>query len=193
VCSAPEREVSQSRSSYFGNSTYDYYPVLYISWQAAQTYCQWRGGSLPSEGQWEKAARGTDGRIYPWGNTFDGSRLNFCDSSCASVITADWANLTFNDGYGDTAPIASYSSGVSPYGVYDLAGNVWEWTADWYERNYYSISPTQDPTGPPGGDYRVVRGGSWSNSGYPSLTFYRDVDDPSGGHNNVGFRCVLIP
>jgi formylglycine-generating enzyme required for sulfatase activity len=193
ICSLPERQISQSRTDYYENPSFDDYPVLYVDWQAAQTYCQWRGGSLPTEAQWEKAARGTDGRLYPWGNNFDGNSLNFCDSSCTTILTADWANLSYNDGYGDTSPVGSYSSGASPYGIYDLGGNVWEWIADWYERNYYSLSPSLDPTGPPSGEWRVVRGGSWSYSGFSALTFYRDTEDPGGGHNNVGFRCVLIP
>jgi serine/threonine protein kinase len=192
-CSQPARSISETRPEYYGNSTFNEYPVIYLTWAQAESYCEWRGGRLPTEAEWERAAHGSDGRTYPWGNSFDGSALNFCDSSCASLDNFDWANLAYNDGYVDTAPVGNYSGGASPYGIYDLSGNVWEWIYDWYERSYYSYSDNDNPMGPPAGTGRVVRGGSWSNSGYVGITYYRDFEDPNGAYNNIGMRCVILP
>jgi serine/threonine-protein kinase len=194
ACSPPERTISKTHSDYYGSPSYGNFPVLYTTWSQAQSYCAWRGGRLPTEAEWERAARGDDGRIYPWGNSFNGSLLNFCDANCPSLDdTIDWFNPLYNDGYADTSPVGAYSNNNHPFNLYDLGGNVWEWVSDWYARDYYDVSPADNPTGPSTGDYRVVRGGSIANTGYVTITYYRDTSEPAGSFWNVGFRCVVNP
>jgi serine/threonine-protein kinase len=162
----------------------DNHPVVQVSWSDAAAYCTWVEGSLPTEAQWEKAARGTDGRIYPWGDIFDGARLNYCDSRC------EGGDRAFDDGYRYTAPVGSYPAGASPYDALDMAGNVWEWTADRYDDGYYADSPAQNPAGPASGQYRVLRGGSWNHDRSGMRAAYR-LDGPPGQNvDNFGFRCV---
>jgi formylglycine-generating enzyme required for sulfatase activity len=176
VCTPPKKTSSYARSSYYGDSQYDNYPVIYVDWYQAKAYCEWRGGSLPTEAQWEKAARGTDGRTYPWGEGISCSQANY------------WGQ--YGGCVGDTTEVGRYESGKSPYGIYDLAGNVWEWVADWYDPNYYAHSPSSNPLGPSSGQYRVLRGGSWYIIGSDVRSANRSNYAPGNILYNVGFRCA---
>jgi len=166
-------------------------PVIYVDWNDAKDFCDWLSQKtgedihLPTEAQWEKAARGTDQRRYPWGNGEpNGNRVNFAD------INTDfkWKDKSVNDGYKYTAPVGSYPAGKSPYGVHDMAGNVWEWCQDWYDSDYYDYSPSHNPQGPSSGSPRVTRGGSWYNNASPLRSAYRYSFTPSLSNSSVGFR-----
>ena len=132
-CQPPNPTKSYTRASYFGNAEYDDYPVIYVSWDDAINYCTWAKKTFPTEAQWEKAARGTDQRKYPWGDNWNGAWLNFCDKKCPF----DWKDKDADDGYVDTSPVGTYPKGASYYGAMDMAGNVWEWIADRYDASYY--------------------------------------------------------
>lgn len=162
----------------------DDHPVVLVSWNDANAYCQWTGGQLPTEAQWEYAARGPQNYTYPWGNTFQGTQLNFCDKNCSLT----YADKTVDDGYADIAPVGSYPSGISWVDALDLAGNVWEWVHDWY--GPYSAALQANPTGPNSGTYRVLRGGSWSAPGGDARTANRATGLPVNRRTNIGFRCV---
>ncbi len=172
------------KSSVSGLSTH---PVVHVSWNDSAAYCEWVGARLPSEAEWEKSARGVDGRTYPWGEAApDGKLLNYADVN----LDVDWADKSVDDGNEFTAPVGSYPTGVSPYGAYDMAGNVWEWVADWYADSYYQDSPSDNPTGPTAGDGRTLRGGSWNNEADFVRTSNRVWYAPVGPYGNLGFRCA---
>ena len=168
----------------------DDHPVVQVSWFDAVAYCEWVGGRLPSEAEWEKAARGTDERRHPWGNVFDGTRLNYCDSRCP---VERWRNRFDDDGHAFTAPVGSYPTGASPYGAMDMVGNVWEWVADWYGDDYYGVSALRNPTGPKSGDRRAMRGGAWYDGEGEAwtTTTIRHQNPPEDRYEDVGFRCAV--
>jgi formylglycine-generating enzyme required for sulfatase activity len=153
------------------------HPVVGVGWDDAVAYAQWMGGRLPTEAEWEKAAcwdeARKDKRVYPWGNEFDPQKAN-----------------TFESGIRDTTPVDRYPSGASAYGVLDMAGNVWEWVADWYDGGYYGNSPARNPTGPVSGQVRVLRGGSWSGNQGLARCAFRSGITPVARINYVGFRVA---
>lgn len=179
ICSEPAERKSATRGSYYGNSSFKDYPVVNVDWTQAQTYCAWAGGRLPTEAEWEKAARGTDERAYPWGNE---------EPACALG--------NFDNCIPDTVKIGLYPGGASPYGLLDMAGNVMEWTADWYSSSYYSDSPAENPTGPSSGPYKVVRGGYYGSltsvSLYNIRSARRSVEYVDRAEDTIGFRCVVV-
>ncbi|MBE0670808.1 MAG: formylglycine-generating enzyme family protein [Anaerolineales bacterium] len=205
VCDLPVILKSPTRSAYYNDSVFDDYPVIYVDWYKAKAYCEWAGRRLPTEAEWEKAARGTDGRIYPWKDTLPNDVL-----------------VNYNSLNRDTTPVGMYPGGQSPYGAEDMAGNVWEWVNDWYVDTYYQNSPRSNPMGPDAGEpnsghARVLRGGSWYyREGSPRSIFrfgvlpaevlirsdlrgwlVPDYDDtgiygkPPLGLGTVGFRCAM--
>jgi formylglycine-generating enzyme required for sulfatase activity len=190
-CKPPREFKSSTRKSYFNNPDFTDFPVIQVSWGDADNYCKWAGRRLPTEAEWEYAARGSaDYRRFPWGEQSPDNTL---------------ANYDY--GVRDTAKVGSYPAGASPFGILDLAGNVWEWVADYYDPKYYEGMPSQNPAGPSvavgQGLRRVLRGGSWvegfkdtrvSNRGYgasPDLSADSKSEKYKGEANNhTGFRCA---
>ena len=178
VCRPPETNLLPGNREYYGNPLYDNYPVVNISLADAQKYCAWVGRQVPTEAQWEKAARGNDKRLFPWGNLLDfTNRLNYGSDKNT----------------GTPSPVGSFPAGASPYGALDMAGNVFEWVTDKYDPHYYANGLSRNPTGPVTGDYGVVRGGSWVIKEPAKLkTSYRLANPQTNRDGDDGFRCVKM-
>jgi formylglycine-generating enzyme required for sulfatase activity len=192
-CTPPSSSSSYTRVFYFGNPQFSNYPVININWYQADSYCAWTDKRLPTEAEWEKAARGSiNTRAYPWGDS----------SPTCSLANHEYFNGTnFIMCVGDTNAVGSYILGASPYGLLDMAGNVREWVNDWYSDVYYHYSPYVSPIGPSTGDRRVIRGGGWAdgprwdgNHYWGHLrTVAREFSIPEGSNQGTGFRCVYSP
>jgi formylglycine-generating enzyme required for sulfatase activity len=178
VCQLPKDFSSNTHSSYFDNPEFDHYPVINVDWNMAKTYCEWRGARLPTEAEWEKAARGSDARTYPWGEVLDCEHANYGQNNSGACV-------------GDTTPAGSYEIGQSIYGLHDMAGNVNEWVSSLYQSYPYSMEDGREDLEASG--VRVFRGGSWSfitgdirsanRNGYGATIF----------NDNIGFRCAKNP
>ncbi len=177
ACQPPAHTSSYTRDQYYGNDEFADYPVIYVSWNDARDFCAWAGGRLPTEAEWEYAARGPEGFTYPWGNQ---------DISC------DLANYSGNDGFcvGDTSEVGDYPDGATWIGALDMAGNVWEWVNDWYDSGYYGKSSDENPSGPASGEYRVLRGGAWDYVDDGARSSNRFANHPDSRRNYLGFRCA---
>jgi len=177
VCTQPSDLSSYTYDNYYLRSTYADYPVVYVNWNDAVDYCVWAGGRLPTEAEWEKAARWDEemqeARTYPWGETIDCNQANYT-SSCV----------------GDTTAVGSYPNYASPYGTLDMAGNVWEWVSDVYDPDYYERLIYDNPTGPLSGSVMVFRGGSWNITNNLARSAFRNADDPTTTGYGLGFRCA---
>jgi formylglycine-generating enzyme required for sulfatase activity len=169
VCTAPK---DRQR---FDDRQHGDHPVTNVTWKQAYTYCQWRGGRLPTEAEWEKAARGPEGWRYPWGNS-EGPIKTRRDRMAA--------------GPNGTTPVGASGDTRSPYGLFDMVGNVWEWVKDWYAEDYYAAMPSHDPQGPLSGTFRVLRGGDWSQSPLELRASFRGWDDMTYWGPTLGFRCA---
>ena len=192
-CTPPLNQNATFHPAYYGHPDYLNYPVIFVNWHDANSFCQWREARLPTEAEWEKAAGFNPTEfiktLYPWGDEFDGERANFCDANCPdSDRTAG-----IDDGAKDTAESRSYTDGRSWLGVYEMAGNVMEWVSDWYDEDAYNSITAENPLGPVEGTAKVLRGGSWLTTPADVTTTARASRDPLVAVAHIGFRCAMTP
>jgi len=173
-----------SAGNYHAKSGLSSHPANCMTWYEAKKYCEWKDKRLSTEAEWEKAARGGRNTMYPWGDRFDGRKANFCDRNCPQKH----ADKDYDDGHSRTASVGSFSP--NDYGLYDMAGNVWEWVNDWYDEGAYRSASRNDPQGPSSGSRKVLRGGSWDLNRNYLRTAYRNRTEPVLRNFNIGFRCV---
>jgi formylglycine-generating enzyme required for sulfatase activity len=174
VCKKPAIKASALYANYYDSPDFEDYPVIHVDWNMAKTYCEWAGRRLPTEAEWEKAARSEQALTYPWGSEEPNNHL-----------------LNFDNQKRDVTAVGSYPGGAGPYGALDLAGNAWEWVADWYGGTYYASSPASNPFGPKSGQERVLRGGSWLDRSIYVRSSNRDHKSPDDACVNCGFRCAV--
>lgn len=193
LCSPPQNPNATFHPSYYGDPKFDNYPVIFVSWDQANTFCEWRDGRLPSEAEWEFAA-GYRAEVaqklrFPWGELLTSGVANFCDSNC----TLPERDPQIDDGHRDTAPVGTFPEGQSSFGLYDMAGNVMEWVHDWYDPDFYEVSSDINPLGPAEGVARVLRGGSWLSTVEDLQVTTRGSFVPEVARANLGFRCAMTP
>jgi len=184
-CKLPENLGSFVRAEYYGEDAFGAFPVVYVNWHQALSYCNWVGARLPTEAEWAFAARGRESFMYPWGENFDRQNLNYCDANCPQPFN----DMEFDDGYEDTAPVGNYPGSASWVGALDMLGNVWEWVHDWhayYEGHRWLERPIA--LTPPVA--RVIRGGGWDTVAGHSRAAFRNWFEPEDSWDSTGFRCA---